>query len=149
MRPRRQARILVLHALFQMELGGNSLEEAVATIRREAEDRDTLNFVEEKVRPEVLDFFETLVRGVWSAREELDGLVEQRSHNWSLERLNRVDRNLLRMGAYELLHRPDIPASATINEALELARLYGDDKSASFVNALLDSIHRTAGAASE
>lgn len=149
MRPRRRARVLVLHALFQMELGGNSLEEAVANIRREAEDPDTLNFVEENVRQRVLDFFEPLTRGVVAEREPIDTLLEEKAHNWSLERLTRVDRNLLRMGAYELLHRPDIPPAATINEGLELARLYGDEKSGAFVNAVLDSIRKTAGVAGE
>lgn len=145
MRARRQARVLVLHGLYQIDVAHSDLNEVVETIRREAEESGSLNFVEEGNRAQVLDFFELLLRGVSKEREELDRQLVDLAHNWSWDRIARVEKNLLRMGAYELLHRPDIPARATINEALELARDYGDDKSGAFVNALLDSLRKKVG----
>ena len=127
MRPRRRARVLVLHGLYQMDVVDTPLDEVVRTIREEAEDQDSLNYVEEKYRVSVLDFFEVMLRGIWEQRATLDRLLEERAHNWSWDRIARVERNVLRMGAYELLHRPDIPATVSIDEALEIARDYGDD----------------------
>lgn len=144
MKPRRRARVLILHGLYQMDVVDTPLEEVVRTIREEAEDQDSLNYVEEKSRPSVLDFFEVMLRGIWEQRSSLDRLLEERAHNWSWDRIARVERNVLRMGAYELLHRPDIPATVSIDEALEIARDYGDERSGAFVNGVLDAIRKTA-----
>jgi N utilization substance protein B len=81
-----------------------------------------------------------LVQGVREHLGELDALIEQHSQNWRLERMQRVDRNVLRLGVFELRHRPDIPRKVTINEAIELAKLFGTEDSASFINGLLDRI---------
>lgn len=81
-----------------------------------------------------------LVQGVREHLADLDALIEQHSQNWRLERMQRVDRNVLRLGVFELKHRDDIPRKVTINEAIELAKLFGTEDSASFINGLLDRI---------
>ncbi|MBI3928249.1 MAG: transcription antitermination factor NusB [Armatimonadetes bacterium] len=128
-----------------MDMTGKELEDAVELIRKEAANPSTVNFVPEQTRESVLRFFEEVVRGFWEERSEIDRLLQERTRNWSWDRLARVDRNIMRMGAYELLHRPDIPAGVAINEAVELAKRYGDEKSGAFVNGILDSVYKTAG----
>jgi len=65
---------------------------------------------------------------------------------WRLERLSQIDRNILRIGAYELLCRPDVPASVAIDEAIEIAKRFGNDESATFVNGILDQVATAVGA---
>ena len=91
---------------------------------------------------EVVRFAERLVRGAWERRVELDGLVGESSEHWKVERMPVVDRNLLRLGAYELLHPEDAPPAVVINEAVELAKRYGDADSGAFVNGVLDRLRR-------
>jgi len=89
---------------------------------------------------ELCDFALELVRGVLDFREEIDKRIRSLSEHWRLERMSIVDRNILRLGAYEVLYRPDIPPKVTIDEAVELAKEYGDEKSGSFVNGILDKL---------
>jgi len=86
-----------------------------------------------------------LVQGVTTHREELDALITRHSEHWRLERMAAVDRNLLRLAAYELLYEPKIPPKVVINEAVELAKLYGTEDSGAFVNGILDRIRVAAG----
>jgi N utilization substance protein B len=81
---------------------------------------------------------ERLVRGVVADRGEVDDLVQRASRNWRLERMARVDRNLLRLGAWELMRASDVPAKVAINEAIEIAKRFGTAESAAFVNGILD-----------
>jgi N utilization substance protein B len=81
---------------------------------------------------------ERIVRGVLDERAELDVLLQRASRNWRLERMARVDRNLLRLGAWELLRSDDVPAKVAINEAIEIAKRFGTAESAAFVNGILD-----------
>ncbi|WP_373049376.1 transcription antitermination factor NusB [Vulgatibacter sp.] len=90
------------------------------------------------------DFAEKLVRGVVVHRSELDDAIQAQSENWRLERMARVDRNVLRLGLYELLHT-ETPARVVINEAVEVARTFGGENSPSFVNGLLDKLARAHG----
>jgi N utilization substance protein B len=85
-------------------------------------------------------FATELVAGVRQHVPELDALIEQHSQNWRIDRMQRVDRNVLRLGVYELLHREDIPRKVTINEAVELAKTFGTEDSAAFINGVLDRI---------
>ena len=71
---------------------------------------------------------------------EIDKLIEEHSHNWRLERMQRIDRNVLRIGVFELKQLPDIPRKVTINEAIELAKMFGTEDSAAFINGVLDRI---------
>jgi N utilization substance protein B len=81
---------------------------------------------------------ERIVRGVIGERAEVDALLQSASRNWRLERMARVDRNLLRLGAWELLRAPEVPAKVAINEAIEIAKRFGTAESPAFVNGILD-----------
>ena len=139
---RRRAREFALQALYAVDLsgatGGNALSGLWAG-RLEEESPD------EPVSPEELEFAQELVRGVLEEREELDARIDAASLNWRLARMPVVDRNILRLGAHELLSRADIPASVSINEAIELAKRFGGAESRAFVNGILDRIAADTG----
>ncbi len=80
------------------------------------------------------------MRGVRSSLEDLDQRITRASTNWRLERMARVDRNLLRLGAWELLHRVDVPRAVVLDEAVELAKRFGTEESGAFVNGVLDRV---------
>ena len=88
----------------------------------------------------VREFAEGLVQGVYGQRDVIDQAIKARSKNWSLSRMPRVDLNVMRLAAYELMFRPDIPKKVSINEAIEIVRRYGDKESPAFVNGILDEI---------
>jgi len=89
-------------------------------------------------------FAEELVRGVQSERPAIDEIIQRTSTNWKLDRMARVDRNILRLAVYELLRRGDVPVRVTLNEAIELGKKFGSEESSSFVNGVLDRIaHQT------
>lgn len=85
-------------------------------------------------------FAERLVTGVREHQKELDELIGKCATNWKVSRMQIVDRNILRLGAYELLWLDEVPAKVTVNEAIELAKDFGDDEAAKFVNGILDKI---------
>jgi len=91
---------------------------------------------------EYVPFAERLVQGVLTHAETIDAIIRENAANWSLERMARTDRNILRMAIYELLHVDDVPGSVTINEAVELAKIYGDADSGRFVNGILGNVLR-------
>ncbi len=92
-----------------------------------------------------LSFARQLVLGVWERREELDGLIRKASKHWRLERMPLVDRNVLRIALYEVMHLKDIPPKVSIDEAVELGKKYGTEESGGFINGVLDSVyHATA-----
>jgi len=86
------------------------------------------------------EFASTLVRGYWEERELIDQTITQVSHHWRLERMSKVDRNILRLATYELMRLEDVPRRVTLNEAVELAKRFGSEGSAGFVNGVLDRI---------
>ena len=86
------------------------------------------------------EFLRRLVLGVLNHYEELDRLIEKYSENWSLDRIDVINRNILRMALFELLYCEDIPPKVTINEAVDLAKRYGSEDSGSFINGILDRI---------
>ncbi len=86
------------------------------------------------------EFLRRLVLGVLDHREELDQLIEKYSENWRLDRIDLIDRNILRMALFELLYCKDIPPKVTINEAIDLGKRYGSEDSGSFINGILDRI---------
>jgi N utilization substance protein B len=133
---RRQARECALQMLYQLDLGGGAVDEVV---RRYWETTDA---------PEaVRSFASELVAGVAKRREALDQLISKHSANWKLSRMAAVDRNILRIAAFEFNHRPDIPIKVTINEAVEVAKRFGTSDSGAFVNGILDNMAKelTAG----
>jgi N utilization substance protein B len=94
---------------------------------------------------EAQPFAEQLVRGVREHLGELDAQIQSASRNWRLERMARVDRNLLRMALYELKYAEDVPAKVAINEAIEIAKRFGTSESGAFVNGILDRCREELG----
>ena len=128
---RREARELALQALYQLDLTGE--EDAGVGAHFGGS-------------PEAIAFARELIDGVRSERDRIDELITAASQHWRLPRLSRVDLSLLRLSTYELLACPDIPASVTIDEAIEIARRFGSEDSAAFVNGVLDAIATSVGA---
>lgn len=95
--------------------------------------------------PAVVEFTRKIVTGVAQHREELDALVERASINWRLDRMPRVDRNVLRLAAWELSKTTDVPMKVVINEAIELAKRFGAEESGAFVNGILDKVASEVG----
>jgi len=85
-------------------------------------------------------FADPLIRGVVEHRQELDDVIRKYARNWSLERMAVVDRNILRLAAYEMLHREDIPPVVSINEAVDIAKKFSTQDSGKFVNGILDKV---------
>ena len=88
----------------------------------------------------------SLVRGVICNKPQIDQTIETFSSNWKISRMGFVDRNILRIATYELLFCPDIPPKVTINEAVDIGKLYGSEDSGAFINGILDVIYRKNGA---
>lgn len=128
---RREARELALQMLYALDTNPSAgVRDTLQTFREE----------QAAVVAQVRDFAEGLVKGVLEQREAIDAAIKARSRNWSLSRMPRVDLNVMRLAAYELMFRPDIPKKVSINEAIEIARRFGDKDSPSFVNGILDEI---------
>jgi transcription antitermination protein NusB len=101
---------------------------------------DTDQLIERRLRADdLVEFARQLVSGVRLKRESIDNLLEQSAANWSLKRMAATDRNVLRLGAYELLYS-DTPGRVAIDQAVELAKRFGSAKSAAFVNGILDKV---------
>lgn len=94
----------------------------------------------EEVQEDIRSFSTGLVDGVYRNRSEIDQLIEKHSHHWRLPRMAVVDRNILRLGVYELLYLHDIPTSVILNEAVELAKKFGTEDSGAFINGILDRV---------
>ncbi|MHB8231400.1 MAG: transcription antitermination factor NusB [bacterium] len=88
---------------------------------------------------QIFDFFADIVRGTLSNLEKIDNLIKALSKNWTIERMSRVDRNILRLSIYEISFHPEIPKNVAINEAIEIAKKFGNDESPSFINGILDA----------
>lgn len=91
------------------------------------------------------EYAETLVAGVTRDRSEVDARIARASEHWRLERMTRVDRNVLRIGAWELLYRTDVPAAVILDEAVELAKRFGTEDSGAFVNGVLSRVAEDCG----
>lgn len=127
---RTKARERALQALYQIDVAATDLEDALVRFWR--------NF--EPVEVEVRELAEGMVRGVAEHRHEIDEAIESVSTKWRLDRMAKVDRNVLRLAVYELRWRPDVPVKVCINEAIELGKKYGSESSGAFVNGVLDRI---------
>ncbi len=90
---------------------------------------------------EIRAYSREVVVGVWESRVELDRLIRRSSKNWRVERMSRVDRNILRIAIYEVLYRKDVPPKVSIDEAVELGKRYGSEESGAFINGILDHIY--------
>ena len=103
--------------------------------------------LEELVDPRAALFTKELVEGVDAERDELDPLIEQHAIGWALERIAPLERNILRVGLHELLHRSDVPAEVAIDEAVEAAKEFCSSEAPGFVNGILSAVHRAETAA--
>lgn len=134
---RRQGRECALQILFQMDMQ-NLLPAGVEAEREKAIADFWTSF--DKAGAEDRRFATRLVNGVIRSLKELDVTIEGVSHRWKLARMAQVDRNLLRLSAFEIMHCPDIPRSVTINEAIELAKRFSNADSYGFINGILDKL---------
>lgn len=137
---RRRAREASLQLLYEVDLSQKEVGEALNLFMKDPQ--HLLHELPET--PEALSEIEVFTRqiseGVMHNVREIDQLIEGHSTHWKISRMASVDRNILRMAVFELLYCPDIPASVTINEAIEIAKKYGTEESSSFVNGVLDHI---------
>ncbi|OEU66311.1 MAG: transcription antitermination factor NusB [Desulfobacterales bacterium PC51MH44] len=129
---RRKSRELAMQALFYMDMSQNDSNEML--------ERFCNNFTPSR---KALPFFLKLVKGVIKAKPEIDAIIERFSDNWKLSRITCVDRNIMRIAAYELIWCHDIPPKVSINEAIDIGKKFGTEESGAFINGILDSI-RTA-----
>ena len=130
---RTRARECALQALYQLDTSGGEPRDVLRGILAHFEEADA----------ETAQFAEQLVRGVQSDRTQIDELIQKSSSNWKLDRMARVDRNILRLAVYEILRRADVPVRVTLNEAIELGKKFGSEESSAFVNGVLDKIAHT------
>lgn len=141
----RRSRQRALKILFQADLRGQDPRDALAAIMDDPRASAMLDDVDaDELDAEVAvvdDYAATLVEGVATHAPELDRLIEKFARRWTVARMPVVDRNVLRLGAYELLHE-DLSSAVVIDEALELAKALSTDNSARFVNGVLESVRR-------
>jgi len=126
---RRKSRELALQILFELDINQGDVQKAIDQFWKTFEYSKDLR-----------DFSERIVKGVAEHREEIDRLIKKNSRNWRFDRIDRVDRNILRVAIFELVHCPDIPPKVSINEAIELSKKFGSEKSPSFINGILDKV---------
>jgi N utilization substance protein B len=120
--------------LFQLEASGSTPDEVIQLFWRSFE-----------ADPEGRDYANQLLRGVAEHAGEIDARITKASENWRLERMSRVDRNVLRLSTWELLQRGDVPRAVILDEAVELAKTFGTEDSKAFVNGVLSRVADEAG----
>ncbi len=128
---RSKAREKAVQVLYQVDATDAAPEEALETFSSHFENHE----------PEI-SFIHALVQGVLTHREKIDELIGAASEHWRLARMPRIDRVILRLGTYELVFCPDVPPSVVMDEAIELAKKFGDTPTPGFVNGILDRISR-------
>lgn len=124
---RKKSRELALQVLYQIEMSDGDAEENFHLFWEHFNPSDELK-----------EFSQKIVKGVCAHREEIDTLIEKHSEHWRLKRMSIVDRNILRSAMFELMFCPDTPTKVILNEAIELSKKFGSEKSGSFVNGILD-----------
>ena len=133
MRKRSKARELALKFLYQIDI-----------IKEDPEGILALFWQEHRVAKSVKEFTNQVVKGTLEHLSQIDRVISRYAQNWQLKRMAVIDRNILRLASFELLFLEDIPPKVSINEAVELAKKYGDLESSKFVNGILDKIHKEA-----
>ena len=126
---RREGRELALQALYAIDLNPAGTREALA-----------LFWENTRAAAGVRQFAEELIAGVLEHRRAIDEKIGEKSKHWAIPRMARVDVNILRLAVYELLFRSDIPKVVTINEAIEVAKKFGNEDAPAFVNGILDEV---------
>ncbi|MGG0642911.1 transcription antitermination factor NusB [Sporosarcina gallistercoris] len=123
---RREAREKAVQTLFQLDGTTLPVEEAISYISEGPID----------------SFYEMLVKGTSEKQEEIDKVLTEKLENWSLDRLPKIERTILRLAVYELLYNEDVPHKVAVNEAIELCKTFGDEKSGRFVNGVLSKFEQ-------
>jgi N utilization substance protein B len=131
---RTSGREAALQMLFALEASGDSIERVLTHYWRETPGD-----------PEGRDYAEVIARGVADELAQVDEAIRKASTNWRLERMARVDRNVLRLGAWELLRSRAVPRAVILDEAVELAKRFGSEESSAFVNGVLDRVAANLG----
>jgi transcription antitermination protein NusB len=130
MHQRRKAREVALQVLYALDVLGIDAKEGMELFWSNFDAPD-------EARP----FASVLIEGAWENSKQIDEMISTCSENWTISRMSIVDKNILRMAVYELLHFPDIPPKVTLNEAIDLGKTYGSENSGSFINGILDAIY--------
>lgn len=126
---RRQGREAAFQLIYQLDATHQSIDDTVDSF-----------FLQMGVPHDVREFALQLVKGTREHLDEIDQLISTYSEHWKLSRMNSVDKNVLRLGVYELLYCPETPTKVIINEAIEVGKKFGADESGAFINGLLDKI---------
>ena len=130
---RRKSREYALQMLFQWDITHDPIDKIIATFWESAETPET---------SEVIEFANALATGTIEHVEKIDVLLQRHAEHWRLDRMAGVDRNLLRLAAFEFLDDAKIPKAVIINEAIEIARRFSTQESPQFINGILDSVRR-------
>ena len=131
---RRSSRELALKFLYQFELNEGDLDEQIKLfLERNSSQEDVENFMKE------------LVMSLVSKMKEIDEIIQKYSDHWDLDRMTVIDRNILRIGACELLFNFSTPPKVVINEAIDIAKKYGNEDSPEFINGILDKVYNEIG----
>jgi len=133
MRNRTKSRECALKILYSFDVRKDSLDECAEAFWK---DRHEAN-------KEVIDFSLVLAKGVYENKDAIDTIISKYAKNWQIERMPIIDRNILRLATFELIFADDIPPKVSINEAIEMAKRYGDKDSGKFVNGVLDKINKS------
>jgi N utilization substance protein B len=146
-RSRSAARLAAVQALYQQEMEGTPLPRLLHEFHQH---RLGATIEDEQYHDAERDFFDDLVTGAGARRDDIDGLISGRlAEGWTLERLDRPMRAILRAGAYELIARPDVPVASVISEYVDVAHAFYDKRESGFVNGLLDAIAKEARSKAE
>jgi N utilization substance protein B len=130
MRQRRIAREIALQVLYSLEVMGMEAGEAIE-----------LYWAHHDASVDARPFSSLLIEGTWEHRDQIDYLIGSCSENWSIARMSKVDKSILRMAVFELCFCADIPPKVTMNEAIDLGKVYGSENSGSFINGILDALY--------
>lgn len=128
---RRSARILALQALYQIDIGNKKIGDVLA-----------LDWLDKEYDKDTLAFARKLIRGYVKNKGLIDNTIRKQLEHWDLERLSYIDRAILRFSTFSLFFQDDVPDTVIINEAVDLAKLFGTDDSYRFVNGVLDGIRK-------
>jgi N utilization substance protein B len=147
-RKRTRSREFALQILYERDIASTPTDDAMEDFWQDRSDlalssAEKMSLEDDKKEPEVREYTERLVRGVAENLSVIDATIERFAENWEMSRMACVDRNILRLGTYEILYVDEIPMKVAINEAVELAKRYGEADSSKFVNGILDRIGKT------
>ena len=135
---RHLARVSAFQGIYQLDMGDTVIEAAATHVAEENE-----------LNEKQIAFCTELMHGWAEHIDEIDEAIEKNTSGWKLDRLQSVDRNILRLACYELLYSESVPPKVAINEAIEIAKVYGDDSSPKFINSVLDKISKRKTASDE